>query len=59
MHVAQHIYKNNLIKPGGSITLTIGTMHQRPLPGRGLASGVIGAVESTTRGFAIDLKPIR
>ncbi|CAE6351219.1 unnamed protein product [Rhizoctonia solani] len=56
---AQHIHKNKLINPGGSITLTIGTSVYRPIPGWGLVSGLAGAVESSTRGLAIDLKPIR
>ncbi|KDN40054.1 hypothetical protein RSAG8_08375, partial [Rhizoctonia solani AG-8 WAC10335] len=56
---AQHIYKNNLIKPGGSIVLTIGIVHYRPFPGWSLINGMVGAVESSTRGLAIDLKPIR
>ncbi|CAE6486696.1 unnamed protein product [Rhizoctonia solani] len=56
---AQHIYKNKLINPGGSITLTIGTVYQRPLDGFGAVTGLIGSVESSTRGLAIDLKPIR
>jgi hypothetical protein len=59
VYLAQHIYKNNLIKPGGSITLTIGISYQRPEPGWSLAGGVVGALESSTRGLAIDLKPIR
>ncbi|KAJ1305422.1 hypothetical protein OPQ81_000432 [Rhizoctonia solani] len=56
---AQHVYKNNLIKPGGSIVLTIGNAHYRPYAGWSLINGLIGAVESSTRGLAIDLKPIR
>ncbi|EUC54066.1 enoyl-(acyl carrier) reductase [Rhizoctonia solani AG-3 Rhs1AP] len=56
---AQHVYKNNLIKPGGSIVLTIGIVHYRPIPGWSLINGMVGAVESATRGLAIDLKPIR
>ncbi|CAE6507105.1 unnamed protein product [Rhizoctonia solani] len=56
---AQHIYKNKLINPGGSIIQTIGASYYRPPPGWGLISGLVGAVESTTRGLAIDLKPIR
>ncbi|CAE6477264.1 unnamed protein product [Rhizoctonia solani] len=59
MTAAQHIYKNKLINPGGSITLTIGTANYRPVPGFAIASGVAGSVESSTRGLAIDLKPIR
>ncbi|CAE6430890.1 unnamed protein product [Rhizoctonia solani] len=56
---AQHIHKNKLINPGGSIIQTIGASHYRPPPGWGLISAVVGAVESSTRGLAIDLKPIR
>ncbi|KDN44654.1 hypothetical protein RSAG8_05419, partial [Rhizoctonia solani AG-8 WAC10335] len=56
---AQHIHRNNLIRPGGSITLTTGSAHFRPLPGWGVVNGVVGAVESMTRGLAVDLKPIR
>ncbi|CAE6519733.1 unnamed protein product, partial [Rhizoctonia solani] len=56
---AQHIYNNKLINPGGSIIMTIGTSHYQSLPGWGLLSGVIGAVEGSTRGLAVDLKPIR
>ncbi|CAE6449168.1 unnamed protein product [Rhizoctonia solani] len=56
---AQHIYKNNLMRPGGSITSTIGTTCDRPLPGWSLSSGPVGAIASVTRGLAVDLKPIR
>lgn len=33
MIAAQHVYKNNLIKPGGSIVMTIGNVHCQPYPG--------------------------
>ncbi|KAG8734261.1 hypothetical protein FRC10_011808 [Ceratobasidium sp. 414] len=55
----QFDHKNGLINPGGSITLTIGTVFNRPIPSWGLVSGVAGATESTTRGLALDLKPTR
>ncbi|KAG8682019.1 hypothetical protein FRC11_000360 [Ceratobasidium sp. 423] len=56
---AQHIYRNNLIKPGGSITTTTGTSLERPLPGWALTCGAVGALACVTRGLALDLKPIR
>ncbi|CAE6419302.1 unnamed protein product [Rhizoctonia solani] len=56
---AQHIYKNKLINAGGSIVLTSGTGVMRPQPGWTLMIGPGGALESSTRGLAIDLKPIR
>ncbi|KAG8729800.1 hypothetical protein FRC11_007982 [Ceratobasidium sp. 423] len=55
----QHVYQNKLINPGGSIILTIGVSHYRPPSGWGLLSGVTGALEASTRGLAVDLKPIR
>ncbi|CAE6447973.1 unnamed protein product [Rhizoctonia solani] len=55
----QHIYKNKLINPGGSIILTIGVSQYQPPPGWGLLSGITGALEASTRGLAVDLKPIR
>ncbi|CAE7174617.1 unnamed protein product, partial [Rhizoctonia solani] len=56
---AQHIHKNKLINPGGSIVLTSGTGVARPQPGWTMMIGPGGAIESSTRGLAIDLKPIR
>ncbi|CAE6446871.1 unnamed protein product [Rhizoctonia solani] len=56
---AQHIFKNNLIRPGGSITTTTGTSLERPLPGWALTCGPVGALACVTRGLALDLKPIR
>jgi len=56
---AQHVYNKNLINPGGSITMSIGIVFNRPMSGWGLVSGCAGAVESLTRGLALDLKPIR
>ncbi|CUA67335.1 hypothetical protein RSOLAG22IIIB_13395 [Rhizoctonia solani] len=55
----QHIYNKKLVNPGGSIILTIGTPLHRPYPGYGLMSGILGALEGSTRGLAFDLKPIR
>ncbi|KDN40451.1 hypothetical protein RSAG8_08071, partial [Rhizoctonia solani AG-8 WAC10335] len=40
--LAQHIYKNKLINPGGSITQTIGTSGYRPPPGWGIAFRLMG-----------------
>jgi NAD(P)-dependent dehydrogenase (short-subunit alcohol dehydrogenase family) len=47
------------IRPGGSITLTNGIVAIRPWKGWALTSAVAGAVESLTRGLALDLAPIR
>jgi len=47
------------IKPGGSITLTTGTLLVKPLPGWSLGGAVSGAVDSFTRGLAVDLAPVR
>jgi NAD(P)-dependent dehydrogenase (short-subunit alcohol dehydrogenase family) len=47
------------IRPDGSITLTNGIVAIRPWKGWALTSAVAGAVESLTRGLALDLAPIR
>lgn len=47
------------IRPGGSITLTSGTIGVRPVPGAALASAGASATEGLTRGLAVDLAPIR
>ncbi|EJD02510.1 NAD-binding protein [Fomitiporia mediterranea MF3/22] len=47
------------IRSGGSITLTIGGGIVRPRKGWSLMAGVAGAVDSLTRGLAVDLAPVR
>jgi NAD(P)-dependent dehydrogenase (short-subunit alcohol dehydrogenase family) len=47
------------MRPGGSITLTNGIVAIRPWKGWALTSAVAGAIESFTRGLALDLAPIR
>lgn len=56
---AHHIHTNGLVRPGGSFTMTIGIVQARPLPGWGFFAGTVGAVETATRGLALDLKPLR
>ena len=47
------------IRPGGSITLTNGIVAIRPWKGWSATAAVAGAVESLTRGLALDFAPIR
>lgn len=47
------------IRKGGSITLTNGILALRPWKGWSVVSAVAGAVESLTRGLAVDLAPVR
>jgi NAD(P)-dependent dehydrogenase (short-subunit alcohol dehydrogenase family) len=47
------------IRQGGSITLTNGILALRPWKGWSAVSAVAGAVESLTRGLALDMAPIR
>ncbi len=47
------------IRNGGSITLTNGILAMRPWKGWSAVSAVAGAVESLTRGFALEMAPIR
>ncbi|KAF8598539.1 NAD(P)-binding protein [Ceratobasidium sp. AG-I] len=59
LNAAHHIHTNSLIRPGGSLTLSIGAAQTRPQPGWGFGLGAAGAVETATRGLALDLKPLR
>ncbi|KAG9092054.1 hypothetical protein FS749_016027 [Ceratobasidium sp. UAMH 11750] len=59
LNAANHIHQHKLVRPGGSITLTIGTAQKRPIAGWGFNLGAAGAVETATRGLAVDLKPLR
>jgi len=47
------------IKKGGSITLTIGSVVVKPQKKWSIVAGVAGAVDSVTRGLAVDLAPVR
>jgi len=47
------------IRPGGSITLTSGTVGVRPVHGAALASAGSAATEGLIRGLAVDLAPVR
>jgi NAD(P)-dependent dehydrogenase (short-subunit alcohol dehydrogenase family) len=57
--VAAVTYAASRIRPGGSITLTSGTIGVRPTPGSALLAARVGAIEGLTRGLAVDLAPIR
>ncbi|KAG8744347.1 hypothetical protein FRC10_010327 [Ceratobasidium sp. 414] len=59
MVAAQFAHKNKLFNSGGSLIMTMGTAFYRPPPGWALVSGIVGAVESATRGLAVSLKPTR
>jgi NAD(P)-dependent dehydrogenase (short-subunit alcohol dehydrogenase family) len=47
------------IRPGGSLTLVTGYLSTRPRSGAAIVSAVNGALESLTRGLALELAPIR
>jgi len=59
LNAANHIHTNGLVRPGGSLTMTIGIVQARPIAGWGFFAGAVGAVETATRGLALDLKPLR
>ena len=52
-------YGSPYIRKGGSIILTNGIVSIRPWKGWSVAASIGGAVESLTKGLAIDLAPIR
>lgn len=45
--------------PESSITFTTGSVSQKPIPGWAAVNGFATALHGLTRGFALDLKPIR
>src|SRR5215831_10026726 len=47
------------IRPGGSLTLVTGYLSVRPRPGAAIVSAANGALESLTRGLALELAPVR
>ncbi|HEY5351690.1 MAG TPA: SDR family oxidoreductase [Streptosporangiaceae bacterium] len=57
--VAAVKYAAPLIRAGGSIVLTSGTIGVRPTPGTAIAASGASAIEGLTRGLAVELAPIR
>jgi NAD(P)-dependent dehydrogenase (short-subunit alcohol dehydrogenase family) len=47
------------IRKGGSLTLVTGYLSTRPRPGAAIVGAVNGALESLTRGLALELAPVR
>jgi NAD(P)-dependent dehydrogenase (short-subunit alcohol dehydrogenase family) len=47
------------IRAGGSLTLVSGYLSVRPRPGAAIVAAVNGALESLTRGLALELAPVR
>jgi NAD(P)-dependent dehydrogenase (short-subunit alcohol dehydrogenase family) len=47
------------IRAGGSLTLVSGYLSIRPRPGAAIVGAVNGALESLTRGLALELAPVR
>jgi len=47
------------IRPGGSLTLVTGYLSTRPRPGAAIVGAVNGALESLTRGLALELAQVR
>ena len=47
------------LRPGGSVSLTTGTVSARPAPGAALAAAGAAAGEGLTRGLAVEMAPIR
>jgi NAD(P)-dependent dehydrogenase (short-subunit alcohol dehydrogenase family) len=59
--ICKYAYANKLINPGpkSSITLTTGSISQKPKPNWSIPAGYAGGLHSMTRQLAVDLKPIR
>jgi NAD(P)-dependent dehydrogenase (short-subunit alcohol dehydrogenase family) len=52
-------YAAPVIRPGGSIVLTNGTIGRRPMKGWSVTASIAGALEALTRALAVELAPIR
>ena len=59
--VVRYAFTGGHIAPGpaSSVTLTTGSISQRPRPKWSIPSGYAGALHSQTRNFALELAPIR
>jgi len=57
--VAKHAAKLLSAGPGSSITLTTGSVAERPIPGWSVVNGFATGLIGLTRGLALDLAPIR
>jgi len=55
--VAKAIAKYDLIKPGGSYTITSGSLSLKPKPATAVGAAINGAVNSLAKGLAVDLAP--
>ena len=56
---AWRVARSAEIRSGGSLTLVTGYLSVRPRPGAAIVGAVNGALESLTRGLALELAPIR
>jgi len=56
---AKYAYKKGLFNPGASVTMSVGTVVRKPAKGWAMTAAVAGAIESITRGLAVELSPIR
>lgn len=59
--IAKHASVKNYFVPGptSSFTLTSGSATERPIPGRGLVSGITSGLLGLSKGLALDLAPLR
>ena len=57
--VAKHATKYLDSSAASSITFTTGAVSERPIPGWSIVNGFATGLQGTTRGLALDLKPIR
>jgi NAD(P)-dependent dehydrogenase (short-subunit alcohol dehydrogenase family) len=56
---AWRVARSAEIRAGGSLTLVTGYLSIRPRPGAAIVGAVNGALESLTRGLALELAPVR
>src|SRR5512147_1308829 len=56
---AWRVARSAEIRPGGSLTLVTGYFSTRPRPGAAIVGAANGALESLTKGLALELAPVR
>jgi NAD(P)-dependent dehydrogenase (short-subunit alcohol dehydrogenase family) len=56
---AWRVARSAEIRAGGSLTLVTGYLSTRPRPGAAIVGAVNGALESLTKGLALELAPVR
>ncbi|KZT50394.1 NAD(P)-binding protein [Calocera cornea HHB12733] len=56
---AKYAQEKGLFNPGASMTMSTGVVNRHPMKGFAIGAAVSGAIDSVTRGLAVELAPVR